>query len=249
MNISWDINNLDIQKVKDFVDKHDNPFVQKRISRNIQRQNIIIDRNNIIKYLIMCLLTSQQRSGPNTPVGRFLQLDPFPLTFETISESINIKEYIKQTLQQNGLNRMIENISKYFSKNFQTLQNDNWALISIFKTELNGKQTNQKEREIADFLNDIFLGFGPKQSRNFLQGLGLTKYEIPIDSRITNWLNDFGFPVTLTSSPLQDKGYYHFVSDGLQKLCDLSNIYPCVLDAAVFSSYDNGEWNDNNTVF
>ena len=143
---------------------------------------------------------------------------------------------------------MIEKISKYFSKNFHKLQNDNWALINIFKTELDGNQTKQKEREIADFLNDIFLGFGPKQSRNFLQGLGLTKYEIPIDSRITNWLNDFGFPVTLTPVPLQDKGYYHFVSDGLQKLCDLSNIYPCVLDAAVFSSYDNGEWTNDNII-
>lgn len=48
---------------------------------------------------------------------------------------------------------------------------------------------------------------------------------------------------------LSCKGYYHFVSDGLQKLCDLSNIYPCVLDAAVFSSYDNGEWTADNTVF
>ena len=81
------------------------------------------------------------------------------------------------------------------------------------------------------------------------QSLGLTKYEIPIDSRITNWLNNFGFPVSLTSSPLGDKGYYHFVSDGIQELCIKARIYPCLLDAAIFSSFDNGEWTDENTIF
>jgi hypothetical protein len=33
-----------------------------------------------------------------------------------------------------------------------------------------------------------------------LQGLGLTKYEIHIDSRITGWLNEFGLPVALSPS-------------------------------------------------
>ncbi|MCK9270029.1 MAG: hypothetical protein WC271_07755 [Bacteroidales bacterium] len=101
----------------------------------------------------------------------------------------------------------------------------------------------------SDNLQVDFNGFGPKQSRNFLQALGLTKYEIPIDSRITTWLNDFGFPVTLTSSPLGDKGYYHFVSDGIQELCEKAEIYPCILDAAIFSSFDNDEWTDENTIF
>lgn len=109
--------------------------------------------------------------------------------------------------------------------------------------------SKEEERKIADKLNNDFNGFGPKQSRNFLQSLGLTRYEIPIDSRITNWLNDFGFPVSLTSSPLGDKGYYHFVSDGIQELCRKAEIYPCILDAAIFSSYDNGEWTDENTIF
>lgn len=249
MNILWDIKETDIQKVKNFVKQHDNPFVRKRKSRNVEHQNIVIDKNIVIKNLIMCLLTSQQRSGPNTPVGNFLRLNPFPLTFETISANFNTETFVREILQQNGLNRFIDRISKFFSTNFQKLQVNNWILLKTLETLLDGQQTKQKEREVADYLNDIFSGFGPKQSRNFLQGLGLTKYEIPIDSRITNWLNDFGFPVILTSSPLQDREYYHFVSDGLQKLCDQSDIYPCILDAAIFSSYDNGEWTVENTVF
>lgn len=100
------------------------------------------------------------------------------------------------------------------------------------------KPTPEAEVEAADFVDGRFKGFGPKQSRNLLQGLGLTKYEIPIDSRIIKWLNDFDFPVKLTGKPLGDPEYYKFVSRGIRELCDACGIYPCMLDAAIFSSFD-----------
>jgi thermostable 8-oxoguanine DNA glycosylase len=105
--------------------------------------------------------------------------------------------------------------------------------------ELNESQTHESEVEAADFIDDNLKGFGPKQARNLLQLLGLTKYEIPIDSRITEWLNDFGFPVRLSAVSLADRNYYVFVSEGFRKLCAASDLYPCMLDAAIFSSFDN----------
>jgi hypothetical protein len=33
-------------------------------------------------------------------------------------------------------------------------------------------------------------GVGPTQARNLLQSLGLTWYEIPLDSRVVRWLRD-----------------------------------------------------------
>jgi hypothetical protein len=36
---------------------------------------------------------------------------------------------------------------------------------------------------VAGYIQETFEGFGPKQSRNLLQALGLTRYEIPIDIR------------------------------------------------------------------
>src|SRR4051794_37056495 len=65
------------------------------------------------------------------------------------------------------------------------------------------------ERNAARFIDDHYQGFGPKQSRNLLQGLGLSRFDVPIDSRITKWLNEFGFPVKLTVSALrhQTTGY------------------------------------------
>lgn len=55
--------------------------------------------------------------------------------------------------------------------------------------------TKSKKRELADNIDQLFKCFGSKQARNFLQALGLTKYEIPIESRMMNWLEEFGFPI------------------------------------------------------
>jgi hypothetical protein len=247
MKISWNINESDIQKVKNVMKENENFFLKNRRERNVEKNNIEINKNIIILNLMMCLLTSQQRSEPNSVVGKFLSLKPFPVTSELIAQSKNVESLIKQILQKNGLTRYINKISAFFAENIEKIELDNWNLISKLDY-LNNHQSKETERELADFLNDWLKGFGPKQSRNFLQALGLTKYELPIDSRIANWLNDFEFPVSLTSSPLSDKGYYHFVSDGIQELCLKAKIYPCELDAAIFSSFDNDEWTEENIM-
>ena len=38
---------------------------------------------------------------------------------------------------------------------------------------------------------------------------------------------------------LADLDFYKFVSEGFRELCDACGIYPCLLDAAIFSSFDN----------
>lgn len=109
--------------------------------------------------------------------------------------------------------------------------------------------TPATERQAAEFFAKHLKGFGPKQSRNLVQGLGLSRFEIPIDSRITKWLNVFGFPVKLTANTLADRNYYNFVSDGFQRLCEACEVMPCVLDAAIFSSFDKGGWTEDNVVW
>ena len=248
MKISWVISKSDVLKIKQVIAENQDPFFRKREERNVYKQNIVINKDTIIKTLLMCLLTSQQRSGPNSLVSKFLRLEPFPVTSESLEQTSNTQLYLMETLKKNGLTRYINRISLFFTYNLNKIENENWQIIKELKVLID-IDSAFKERKIADKICSEFKGFGPKQSRNFLQSLGLTKYEIPIDSRITNWLNDFGFPVTLTSSALGDIGYYHFVSDGIQELCKQAGIYPCLLDAAIFSSYDNKEWTDENTVF
>lgn len=248
MNINWNITQTDIDKIKKVIDDNENYFLQARRLRNVEKYNIQIDKDKIVKTIILCLLTSQQRSGPNSRVGQFLRLDPFPITIDKLTKTDNVEDFIKKTLLQNDLSRYVNKISSYFALNYKKLIEGNWKLIRELE-ELKTADSKLKERNIADNLANEFKGFGNKQARNFLQVLGLTKYEIPIDSRITNWLNDFGFPLRLTSSPLGDKGYYHFVLDGIQILCEKAEIYPCILDAAIFSSFDNDEWTDENAIF
>lgn len=129
------------------------------------------------------------------------------------------------------------------------MEETNWDLQTKLENSLKNELTKYSERELADSIDQIFKGFGSKQARNFLQALGLTKYVIPIDSRLIKWMKDFGFPVLFSTTALQDKAFYHFVSDGIQLLCEKGNIYPCVLDAAIFSSHGNITWTKDNIIF
>ncbi|MDR9417769.1 hypothetical protein [Gracilimonas sp.] len=248
MEIIWSITQNDIRKVKEVISSNQNAFLQARKERNVHRLNLQINKDAIIRALLMCLLTSQQRSGPDSVVGNFLGQSPFPVTYEKIQQSDNIEFFVKDTLTDHDLTRFLNRISKFFTSNIKKFQENNWAIISELKNlaEIDSKT---EERRIADKYNDELKGLGPKQARNFLQALGLTKYEIPIDSRITNWLNEFGFPVSLSSSPLGDVGYYHFVLDGIQELCKKAQVYPCLLDAAIFSSFDNNGWTKEKVRF
>lgn len=248
MEIIWSISENDIHKVKEVINSNQNAFLQARKERNVNRQNLQISKDAIIRALLMCLLTSQQRSGPDSLVGKFLGQSPFPVTYEKIQQTDKIESFVKDTLSDYDLTRFVNRISEFFASNIKKFQENNWAIILELKklTEIDSKT---EERRIADKLDDELKGLGPKQARNFLQALGLTKYEIPIDSRITNWLNEFEFPVSLRSSPLGDVGYYHFVLDGIQELCEKAQVYPCLLDAAIFSSFDNNGWTKEKVRF
>jgi thermostable 8-oxoguanine DNA glycosylase len=104
-------------------------------------------------------------------------------------------------------------------------------------------QPPEVEREVAEFLSTKLRGIGLKQSRNLLQMLGLTRYEIPLDSRVVKWLNGIGFP--FGREALSDPRFYTCVLDLIRELCDRAGTYPCVLDAAIFVSFDpEGSWTE-----
>ena len=124
MHISWHINDVDVQRVKKILNDNNNIFLKKRKEHNVLKKNIVIDHNTIIKTMIACLLTSQQRSGPHTPVSNFLNLNPFPITHQKMKSLNNISLFTKEILAQNGLTRFIERISKFFSKNIIAIQKD-----------------------------------------------------------------------------------------------------------------------------
>jgi thermostable 8-oxoguanine DNA glycosylase len=240
MKINWEISESDIKKLIKFVDEHRNPNVDSRINRNVERNNIQIDKDIIIKTMLMCLMPSYQGSDPESSIGQFFIKKPFLLTYKFLFMATNIEYAISEVLKANGLTRYKNKVPKYFTYNFYQLVETNWDLeIKLIKC-MKEESTVTAERELADSIDQLFKGFGSKQARNFLQSLGLTKYEIPIDSQMINWLKEFDFPMLVSATALQDKAFYHFVSDGIQLLCRKANIYPCVLDAAISYTTESG---------
>ncbi|TFG75189.1 MAG: hypothetical protein E4H21_09380 [Thermodesulfobacteriales bacterium] len=247
MEIDWKITSSDKRHVKDFLNAHDNnPFVLRRIQRNIKNQSPSISKERLWHVLVLCLLTTQQRSGPDSNVFKFLRTKPFPLSYETCRSKHNVEKFSYQTLSTFKAARWPNKVASQIATNLTLLEKGLWAeTLANLKTLQKGT-TRDLEKSVATFIDKNFKGFGPKQSRNFLQELGLSRYEIPIDSRITKWLKDFKFPVALSAAALGDKDYYNFVSDAIQKLCKDCDIYPCVLDAAIFASFDGDRWTKSN---
>jgi thermostable 8-oxoguanine DNA glycosylase len=249
MKLSWQIEDSDIQKVKSFYDAHkNNAFVLNRIERNVKKVLPQFSKELFWEAMISCLITTQQRSGPNSSVTKFICTKPFPLNYSKCKTSNNLQKTVEETITAFGGLRRGKTIGEEVESNFKWLQNGGWDIINEIVENMSKNQSIETERKSAEIIIDNLKGFGPKQSRNLLQSLGLTKFEIPVDSRITKWLTTFGFPVKLSATALSDKNYYNFVLDGFQKFCEASDIFPCTMDAAIFSSFDE-EWPEDKLVW
>ena len=171
------------------------------------------------------------------------------LSYDICLNKQDLESFSLETLSDFGGIRRTNNIAREIKVNLSRLEKGLWTDLLTRLKQLDKTPSSALENETADYIDIHLQGFGPKQSRNFLQWLGLTRYEIPIDSRITKWLNKFGFPVVLSAGALGDKNYYQFVSDGIQQLCSASDIYPCILDAAIFASFDEDSWTIDNVGY
>ena len=247
MRLIWRTSALEARRLRQFMaGASRDPFVQARARRNLARTKREISRTAFWHALVGALLTTQQKSGPKSAVARFMAARPFLLAYPTCRSQRRVDVFVTRTLSAFGGLRRSTRIGKELSANLSTLEGGLWQEVLDRLNSLRPLATPEAERETAEFLDDAFVGLGPKQSRNLLQGLALTRYEIPIDSRLTKWLNEFGFPLHLAASGLSDRHYYGLVSQGVQQLCAAAKVMPCVFDAAVFASFDNGGWQAGN---
>ena len=257
MKLIWSIEKQDIEKVNQLIIKNkDQSFYQKRLLKNVEKSGVISDQESIWKSIIVCLLTSQQNSSAESPISKFSRQKPFPLDLATCkSKSENLEKFIASELKYFGGIRFYDRIANLLTKNYEYLQRSNWALFEEVNTILTQNFISsavqiKAEKECAGKVKENLKGFGPKQSRNLLQMLGWTMYEIPIDSRITKWLNhELAFPISVSVKTLQDDNFYHFVSGAIQSLCEKADVKPCLFDAAVFVEGDKGEWTLENSIY
>jgi hypothetical protein len=249
MTSNWNIDPAVISKVKAFFEEHRNTsFVQRRIGKNTVRRTSPVTKNDFWNWMVACLLTSQQKSGPDSPVANFIRIVPFPLAYSVCRDSSDLATFAESVLTDFGGLRFATRIGKFLAENMTFLELGGWELIFQQLECVRDNSTPTTERVAADCLASHLSGFGPKQSRNLLQCLGLSKYEVPLDSRTSKWMAKFGFP-ELTARELQSRKSYNLISDNYQRLREACGIVPCVLDAAIFSSFDEDGWTDQEPVW
>lgn len=238
----------DINRLKEFVKQNQSKnYVEKREKRNVHLSLPEISRELMWENQFDCLLTSCQKSGPNSQVAKFLHPNSFPFSLvECTKKKKYIEKFVTDTLYLYGGIRFSSKIGKYAANNFQWLDDGGWNYLeSILNLLINLRcrtpELSDKiiERKVSYLIMEKFCGIGTTQSRNYLQLLGLTRYEIPISSRFLGWLKEFGIPIEIKPKALSYPSTYDSVLDEIQELCVKLNILPCVLDACVFTRNDD----------
>ncbi len=226
--------------IKAVVDRqwnHDN--VQARVKYNVNEPPIVPTKEDFWNQVARALLTTRQRSTPGSSVEIFASMEPFPLRLSAYEQMTD--EQVANLISGKGL-RFGPRISQFLRKNHNWLftYGYGWTEIeSILKPLAEQRFTppnpSQKalERASAYKLADRLAGIGPKQSRNVLQELGLTRYEIPLDSRVTDWLiHNLDWNVGGTN--LANHKHYDHVLDRIQTVCEAADVVPAIFDAAAF---------------
>jgi len=238
MEFQWIIRASHKKAYQDFIDQYkDHDFVRSRVARNIKHVDVTISKGIFWEALLGCFLTTQQRSGKGSRVELFLKSGDALLDVDHCLKLSNLKNVAETSLAKNGLRRT-ERIAAEIDHAATQLKTVGWHHIRSQLETIASHTTANKERIVAHFLKEHFLGLGPKQSRNLIQWMGLSKYEIPLDSRMVKVLRDLTFPVPLSPTALADEGYYCFIEDAIQLLMAQINVYPCVFDACAFASFE-----------
>jgi hypothetical protein len=235
----WIISNRDTRLVEQVCKQQSgHKMYKKRMALNLNTKSVKITKEVLWKCIFTCLLTTQQRSREDSRINKFLKTGYSSISLRKLREKRNIKLYISSQLKGFGGIRRNKIIPNEASIIYEHLVDTNWKLLEKIKDLVQKKGNKDFERKVCNEIaeNKMFNGLGPKQSRNLLQMLGVTIYEIPIDSRITDWLNINNiFPFKLNSKGLSDIEFYCFINDAIIELCKKSKTKPCLFDAAVFS--------------
>ncbi len=240
MKLKWIIQAADERAYRAFVARWlDHEFVRERRSRNLKRIGIDLTVGNFWHTLVGCLLTTQQPSGETSKVAKFLLGSDPLLDWNHCRNARRLAIQAERTLAANGMRRG-KMIGEELSEAATYLRRD-WGEVSTRLQGIAARTSRDREREVAGFLRSTFKGIGPKQSRNLIQWLGLSRFEVPLDSRMVKVLRGLQFPVPLSPIALSDENYYCFVEDGVQSMLAQIGIYPCIFDPCVFASLERVE--------
>lgn len=221
-----------IKYFKNLYTKHQShPFILERIENSlIETKKADIDINLFWSTLIEIINATQARS-------------------EELFNSINDTDYkIKKWDIVKGMSHdelrelaytefMDSNIDKYSqsnaryavsNRNFIKKQGEDKILKKINSCEVGNSSSEEKT---CVFLQKL-KGIGPKQSRSILQYLGLSHYQVPIDSSVLKQLELSG--IDITDAKLDKEREYQETQAVIWNISKELNVLPCVFDALWF---------------
>ena len=236
VKIKLDISTNTLNKYADFVNLHQNKRIVQDRQKNLTPAAIEEVSVDIFwRAFLVGILTSQQRSGAGSGVEDLLNTEVGLLSWDWCK--CNPQKIVDILKTKKYAIRFPESKATYLIAGANFIE-ENWPTLY---EKLQGLRSDQvgvaEERAVARYLQS-FKGIGPKQSRNILQYLGLSRYEIPLDSRIVKRLKELGFPVPLSSKALADEEYYCFVEDRLRDILSRIKVWPCIFDACAFGSFE-----------
>lgn len=252
MQLTWDFTEQEIKTVRDIVAQQEEA-AQRRRQRNVDVDHLP-DVSVEVMWLRMwdCWLSTQQRSGPGTAIARYLTQSSFPFDWETCQAYDDLDQFrddVFQSLTDFGGIRRTNIIANQARDTLARIQEVGWDELTDYRDKLLEQRKTEPhishlklENEAADFIDRYYKGFGPKQSRNYWQILGLTRYVFVLDSRIQKWvrhnlqIDDKIVNDLLWYGSLSNLSYYKLVSHLLRELCQEADVLPCVFDGAVFES-------------
>jgi hypothetical protein len=165
MKHTWVIEPTNIERVKAFLDLHrDDLFVRERIRWNLRDDKPPVGKVDFWQQMVACLLTTQQRSGPTSAVTRFTRMQPFPLAYDTCLGQPDVERFAKEILTGFGGLRRTSILAGEVAKNLALLEGGWWQPTLDTLDQLRPGQGVEAERVAADFIDNTFWGFGPKQA-------------------------------------------------------------------------------------
>ena len=236
----------DIKAVDALLEKHKGSSVLlRRVQRNLAKQKSEVTKEDFWHGMTSMRLTTLRRSGPEDIVHKFSEMKPYPLAYETVLQQKDVAKFVANTLKKHKAYHFYDKVGAETAANLYRLTEwEMWDGLLKLVNRLTTLQSKEVERSISQYVSFVLTGIGPKQARNTLQDLGLTRYEIPIDSRLLDWLKDeTTFPnEKIIRNKMSNWNYYESLLDEIQNLCAKCNEFPCLVDAAIFSDADGKGW-------
>lgn len=172
MRIVYDISDDEALHARAFFDSwRSNPFVKARKRRNVDGIRGRADHDQFWEALVSALLTTQQRSGPNSAVTRFISSSPFPLGLAACRANRPCNAFVEQRITAFGGIRRGRTIAGELESDLAWLEQGGWASVLPRLSALEASPDAALERETARYVAANLKGLGPKQARNVLQML------------------------------------------------------------------------------